>query len=374
MLCKNLYLKFGEDDVLRKRIYRISEDKFDDLKPNIEFNYEQIEETCFVDTPFFGSIFFRSTNDVKIRGVVYCDNPYVTISDPWFDSINVKIDYTVDNYNYKASEVLSGNFIIIAVGIEKYIPFSITYTKPTLMASTGEISSLEDFCKLAQAVSLFYSDKFSDFISCFDKRTRLIYRGFKGAPISAANVDEFLVSCGQKARMTFDVAKRLDEYYEVSENVKGEIEIVRSTWGFIDIKISCDADFVSVEKENITGDFFLGSIFNMSYYIHKDKMHAGLNYAKISFDYRDIHKEISILATQKEGIGLEGSSHTQNKKLLKAFRLYEDFRLRRMTTAQWCSGTLEIIDSMDPEQMNDNFFMLFRAFLYVTNDQKQEAL
>lgn len=365
---------------MRKRIYRISEDKFDDLKPNIEFNYEQIEETCFVDTPFSGSIFFRSTNDVKIRGVVYCDNPYVTISDPWFDSINVKIDYTVDNYNYKASEVLSGNFIIIAVGIEKYIPFSITYTKPTLMASTGEISSLEDFCKLAQsrfpeAVSLFYSDKFSDFISCFDKRTRLIYRGFKGAPISAANVDEFLVSCGQKARMTFDVDERLDEYYEVSENVKGEIEIVRSTWGFIDIKISCDADFVSVEKENITGDFFLGSIFNMSYYIHKDKMHAGLNYAKISFDYRDIHKEISILATtQKEGIGLEGSSHTQNKKLLKAFRLYEDFRLRRMTTAQWCSGTLEIIDSMDPEQMNDNFFMLFRAFLYVTNDQKQEAL
>ena len=41
---------------MRKRIYRISEDKFDDLKPNIEFEAEQIEETCFINNTFSGSI------------------------------------------------------------------------------------------------------------------------------------------------------------------------------------------------------------------------------------------------------------------------------------------------------------------------------
>ncbi|MBR5636065.1 MAG: hypothetical protein IKW81_03930, partial [Pseudobutyrivibrio sp.] len=365
---------------MRKRIYRISEDKFDDLKPNIEFEKKQIEERCFINDAFSGSFFFKSTNDVKSRGVVYCDNPYVKISNPWFDGINNRIDYFIDDYNYKVSESITGNFIIVSVGLEKKLPFTISYVKRPLVASTGEINSLQEYAEFAQghfaeAVSLFYSDRFADFIADLDKRTKLLYRGFKAAPIAAVNVDEFLVATGLKAKMTFDLEERHDAYYEVNENVRGEIEISRSTWGFIDISVTCDADFVSVEKDHITGDFFLGSIFNMNYYIHKDKMHAGINYAKISFDYREIHKEITILATaDKEGVSLESEEFVQNKKLLRAFRLYEDFRLRRVSTAQWCQDSLEIVNSLPDELLNNNFILLVKAFLYVTNNQKQEAL
>ena len=162
--------------VLRKRIYRISEDKFDDLKPNIEFDTEQIDETCFVNDTFSGSIFFKSTNDVKIRGIVYCDNPYITLSDPWFDSVNVRIDYSIDDFNFKAGEAIKGNFIIVAVGVEKYIPFSIQYVKRPLTCSMGEIHSLQEYADFAQsrfaeAVSLFYSDRFSEFIEDSWRRT-----------------------------------------------------------------------------------------------------------------------------------------------------------------------------------------------------------
>ena len=365
---------------MRKRIYRISEDKFDDLKPNIEFDTEQIQETCFVSDEFSGSFYFKSVNDVKIRGVVYCDNPYVTISEPWFDKTNVRIEYKVSDNNFKAGESLNGEFIIVAVGIEKHIKFTINYIQKPLMASVGEIHNLEEYTELAQnhfaeAVSLFYSDRFADFISEFDKRTRLLYRGFKAAPISAVNVDEFLVSTGHKPKMTFDVKEREDKYYEVNENIRGEIEIVRSTWGYIDVQVSCDADFVSIEKENITSDFFLGSIFNMSYYVHKDRMHEGINYARISFDYREIHKEITIIAsTEREDAKLDSKQYLMDKNTLKACRLYEDFRLRRVTTGQWCQETLAIVDQLNDGEEADNFLLLTKALLYVTNGQKQEAL
>ena len=365
---------------MRKRIYRISEDKFDDLKPNIEFDAEQIEENCFVSDEFSGSFYFKSTNDVKIRGVVYCDCPYVEIKEPWFDKVNVRIDYKVADNNFKAGEILKGEFIIVAVGIEKHIKFCINYIKKPLVASCGEIHSLEEYTELAQnhfneAVSLFYSDRFADFISGFDKRTRLLYRGFKAAPISAVNVDEFLVATGHKPKMTFDVKERQDRYFEVNENIRGEIEVVRSTWGFIDVKVSCDADFVSIEKESITSDFFLGSIFNMSYYVHKDKMHEGVNYARISFDYREIHKEITIVAsTAREDAKLETPQFIKDKKILKACRLYEDFRLRRVTTGQWCQETLGIVDEINDSEDGDNFLLLMKALFFVTNGQKQEAL
>ena len=365
---------------MRKRIYRISEDKFDELKPNIEFDQEQIDETCFISDTFSGSFFFKSTNGVKIRGVVYCTNPYVKIEEPLFDRENVTINYSVDDYIFKPSEALEGDFVIVAVGIEKKIPFTITYIKKPLVSSIGPINTLEDFTELckghyAEAISMFYSDRFSDLIDSFDKRTKLLYRGFKAAPIASVNVDEFLVATGHKNRMSFDLEERCDKYYEVNENIRGEIELTRSTWGYIDVKVSCDADFVSVEKENITSDFFLGSIFNMNYYVHKDKMHAGLNYAKICFDYRDIHKEITIIAsTYKEDAVLDTARHNRDKLVLEACRLYEDFRLRRITTSQWCRDTLAMLDEISESRPEDNYGLLMRALVYVTNKQKQEAL
>ncbi len=365
---------------MRKRIYRISEDKFGDLKPNIEFETEQIEEVCSVNDKFSGSLSFSSTNNVKIRGVIYCTNPYIKIEEPLFDSVNVKINYSIGDCNFKVGEQLTGDFVIVAVGYETYIPFTITYTKPPLTTSIGRIDSLEEYAQLAQtrfteAVSLFYSDQFADFISTQPKDIRLLYRGFKAAPISAVNVDEFLVSCGLKEKMTFTLEERCDKYFEINENIKSEIEIVRSTWGYIDIKVSCDADFVSIDKTHITNDFFLGSIFTMNYYVHKEKMHAGLNYAKITFEYRNIRKEITIIAScLKEGTKIESTKHATDLVKLQATRLYEDFRLRNITAAQWSTRTLELIDSLDSEHQEDNFILLMKALLYVTNNQKQEAL
>ncbi len=81
---------------MRKRIYRISEDKFDDLKPNIEFDQDSIDISCFLGQKLESSFSFRSTNAVVLRGVVYCDNPYVTILDPWFNGESVSVAYSVD--------------------------------------------------------------------------------------------------------------------------------------------------------------------------------------------------------------------------------------------------------------------------------------
>ena len=61
-------------------------------------------------------------NDVKIRGVVYCTNPYVKLEEPLFDSLNVKITYKVDDLHFKVGEELTGDFVVVAVGYEKYIP------------------------------------------------------------------------------------------------------------------------------------------------------------------------------------------------------------------------------------------------------------
>ena len=365
---------------MRKRIYRISEDKFDDQQPNIEFSAESIEELCYFGEAFDGSIVLKSTNGVSIRGVIYCDSPYVTIAEPQFEGDIISIAYHIDDLHCKLGETLSGEFTVVAVGIEKSIPFKITYVKRPLMCSNGELHSLEEFAALAQsrfseAVSIFYSESFAEFIKSANKQTRLLYRGFRGAPVSPTNVDEFLVACGLKASMTFELQERTDSYYDVSENIRGEIEILRNTWGFIDIKASCDADFITIEKEHITSDFFLGSVFNMNYYVHKERMHAGTNLARISFDYRGTHKEIIVKATSlPEGYELKSPEHDRDLTYLRLFRDYEQYRLKRMTTGQWTKNTLANLDALQTYGLDENWLLLIKALAYLTNKQRQEAL
>ncbi len=365
---------------MRKRIYRISEDKFDDVKPNIEFSTTSIVDTCFIGEPYEGSFIVKSTNNINARGMVYCDCPYVSVKTPLFDSQISTISFSIPDLHMLADEKIAGKFTVILYGLEQEIPFEITYSKRPLLSSTGEIATLQDFADFAQsrfseAVAIFYSKQFEDFMSTQDKDTRLLYRGFKGTSIMASNVDEFLVACGYKASMTFDVKERHDEYYAVTENIRSEIEIIRSSWGYIDIEVKSDNDFVSVEKEHITSDYFLGSVFNMNYYVHKEKMHAGKNYAKITLDFRGIHKEITIMATATpEGVVVEKPIHEQNTYKLKLFRLYEDYRLKRITSAVWSKETLEVLEKISFDYFEENQILLYKALVLITNQQRQEAL
>ncbi|MCF0128028.1 MAG: hypothetical protein HUJ70_05630, partial [Pseudobutyrivibrio sp.] len=135
---------------MRKRIYRISEDKFDNQKPHIEFESESFELNFYVGDEAKGTLNFKSTNGVEARGIVYCSSPYIKLSTTQFDSCDVSIDFVLDEIFCKANEVIKGYFTVVTVGIEKDIPFSITFKKKPLVTANGELNTLEEFLEFAQ--------------------------------------------------------------------------------------------------------------------------------------------------------------------------------------------------------------------------------
>ena len=78
--------------------------------------------------------------------------------------MDINVEYKINDNSFKHGEEISGQFVVVAVGIEQSIPFTIKYVKRPLIASTGEIHSLQEFADLAQsrfseAVAVFYSDR-----------------------------------------------------------------------------------------------------------------------------------------------------------------------------------------------------------------------
>lgn len=369
---------------MRKRIYRISEDKFDDPKPNIEIAESPISEEFYEGAAFKGVFSVTSVNGVAAPSMVYSDNPYINLLTPQFDTAVAGINYEIANHHFHAGDVLTGHFTILTYGSEIQVPYTFTCVKRPVESGSRTFTSLEEFAKLAQinlpeAQKIFYSDDFYRFIETQPLNTQLLYKGYRGGLASPISLDEFLVALNLKERMTFDISEKNVTYYEVEGNYKAEVEINRSSWGFIGIKVTTDSDIVSVEREMITADYFLGSVFTMNYYIHGANMHEGINYATIYFDYGNIHKELKITATKMaEDVRLISPAHDEDVIKLKLCRLYEQYRLRNITTGEWCDSSIELLDSLmtenEEDEYNNNQLLLYKALMYLANKQRQEAL
>lgn len=361
----------------------MSEDQFDTTKPIISTEQERIEVIGVAGERTTGAFMLRAENDMELRGVCYSTHPYVMILNPQFDGEEVQIRFAVVNEGFREGDEISGSFCLACNQVEMRVPFHIVFTRRYPESSIGSIDKIETFTRLArehwnEAQRLFFSDRFLDFIRSADINLKLLYKGFRRAIPSPANLEEFLIAAGQKERITFTLDDSDRNYFGVNENQKETFEITKSDWGYIAIDVKCDAEFVSIEKDHITSDFFVGSHLSLAYYIHKEKLHAGKNYAKVTFDASGIHKEIAIMATtapQSENFIPPQRLH--KKRTLELVRTYESFRKEEISTQQWVNDSIELLDQMIEEEKDKgqiDFYRLQKAQALIVGGMKQEAL
>ena len=365
---------------MRKRIWRMSEDKFDDIAPIVEFHKEKLEFVAYENEIFEDCIELSVVNDVRLRGMVYSSNPYVIIENPEFDDIHVKIRFKTTHAGFRVGDELKGEFHIVANQYVKTLPFSIVYDRKYPFVLNREIRDLKDFCALAkenysEALQLFSSPKMDLVLMQESLQNQLLYRGFKSAPVSFSNLEEFLVATNQKDRCFIEVREEKLDFYNVVENLKESIHITKNTWGYVEFFVHCDSDFITIEKGRINSDFFLGNNLELNFYIHKERLHAGKNEAKIRIEGVDIKKEVNLICSFEENSEPKHAASLQEKKdLFDLSSLYVDYRLKKMTTGDWATGSIEILNRLIELYPKQYMYSLQKAQALIVNKQRQDAL
>ena len=365
---------------MRKRIWRMSEDKFDDIAPIIEFHNDKLELYGFEEEIFESFFDIRSVNNVRVRGMVYSSNPYVVVLNPQFDDTNVKIRFKTTHNGFRLGDELKGEFYVTANQVVKVLPYTITFDKKYPVVNDMEIRSLKDFSLLAkenftEALHLFSTNKLDMIMINESLQNRLYYGGFKSAPISSLHLEEFLVSVKQKDRCRFDVKEDNLEFYNISENLKEHIHVTKNTWGYVEFRVFCDADFITIEKERFNSDFFLGNNLELNFYIHKERLHAGKNEAKIVFEGLDNRKEIPIVCSLGDKNSDKNAlSLSEKKDRFELSRLYVDYRLKKMTTGDWTTKSIDLLNLLMELHPDDYMYPLQKAQALIVNKQRQDAL
>ena len=271
---------------MRKRIRQIARGKFEYEKPSLSLPDEELNIQVIEGQECAGNFTITSTNHVPVRGVVYSTSPRMECLTPQFEGEEVRIRYQFYSKGLVEGQEEKGYFVIVCNQSVYSLSFCVSITKLYAETSAGPVRNLYDFTCLArdnwsEAYQLFYHKSFANIIKAKEVKEALIYQGILGAKPSPQNMEEFLIGIRKKNKIGFSLDQAECRLDAVEETLQQSVEIKKDEWGYLELHVSSDADFIRLSEKKITTEDFLGSAYTLKYLIDYDKMHAGNNYGRI---------------------------------------------------------------------------------------------
>lgn len=366
---------------MRARIGQIAAGRFNGTKPILAFSEETIDLSVIEGRSEAGSFVIESTNQIKICGIVYSTNPRMECLNPHFEGEKVRIRYQFNSKGLTEGDACEGKFVIVCNQIEYSLSFCARITRLYAEASTGTVKSLDDFTRLAasnwdEAYHLFYNRNFLNTIPYGNVYERLTYEGFACARPSGQNMEEFLIGVNKKQPVSISVDKSEDIFMASKEPQSGCFTITKDNWGYTEIRLRTDCEFIKLSKPVLTLDDFIGKTYLYEYIIDASAMHAGRNFGRIYIDgvYQSFTIDITAGVRDDDG-SISDIAVTKDIKecMVGIMELYTSFRLKRIVTGVWANETISILNHLHALVPDEHMYELMKAQAFIINRQRQEA-
>lgn len=367
--------------IVRARIGQIAAGRFNGTKPILAFSEETIDLSVIEGRSEAGSFVIESTNQIKICGIVYSTNPRMECLNPHFEGEKVRIRYQFNSKGLTEGDACEGKFVIVCNQIEYSLSFCARITRLYAEASTGAVKSLDDFTRLAasnwdEAYHLFYNRNFLNTIPYGNVYERLTYEGFACARPSGQNMEEFLIGVNKKKPVSISVDKSEEIFMASKEPQSGCFTITKDNWGYTEIRLRTDCEFIKLSKPVLTHDDFIGKTYLYEYIIDASAMHAGRNFGRIYIDgvYQSFTIDITAGVRDDDG-SISDIAVTKDIKecMVGIMELYTSFRLKRIVTGVWANETISILNHLHALVPDEHMYELMKAQAFIINRQRQEA-
>ena len=336
---------------LKKRINDLLNGKFENLQNTLTLSETEISGKTAENENFFGKFSVMAEKEKSIQGFVQSTNPRVGLRPETFAGLGETIRFEADVKGLEAGDILEGEFLLNTTAGAYHLPYRIQIENRTEEKSTVTVPQLtpEEFAALAKedfgkAYVLFVAGGFRKMIRRWGTKSQILYDGVLAEGASYRCLEQFLVGMEEKESILLELEKEQLVFDHVTETRKEEVILKKNTWGFASISISCDADFLKLEKTQLTTEEFVGSVCHVGFVIEKEKLHAGKQFARIVFSSGLEEKSCLIEVNNSAGDITERAHYRQKKEAVKAMSLYIKYRTGRIDNTVWMKETLAVLD------------------------------
>ncbi|MCR5357701.1 MAG: DUF5717 family protein [Lachnospiraceae bacterium] len=352
---------------------------FDYDNGKLSFSVSRIEEVLTVGEIYEGSFTIESLDDLPASGNVYTSSMRLVCRIDSFEAKSVDVAFLFDSTGLEPGDTIKGDVQIVSNKGEYYIPFAFSIVRSIVKSSMGSVKNLFHFTNQAQisweeAVSLFYSREFEQVFDGNERVHLTKYRGFCGFPGNEESVDEFLIAINKKQPVLYSVDKTIHEFLNISESLRCELPVRKSTWGYVSLSASTDCEFLRIEKDKLNSNDFLGNVHRFVFFVEEDKLHEGRNFGRLIFESSHQKLIVTIVASKRmsnEGLRIE--RREKRNLTMRLMRCYIAFRTKHINVNTWVRDSLKIVERLNVLDDKNPESRLFQAQLLLVSQRFNEA-
>ena len=316
------------------------------------------------------------------EGFIVSSSSRMSLDIKRFYDEEIRVRYLFDSTGLESGDSLKGEINIVSNKGEYSLPFVVNVSKNAISTSMGNVKNLFHFANLAhtdfdEAVRLFYSQDFAGVFSDSDRRFLNTYRALSVYEGNYDNVEEFLIAVRKKEAVRLSLSN--DEMKigagELEEDANRSVNLIRSGWGYLDITLEAEGDFILLDKQKLSNDDFMGNNARIGFRILPDRLHSGINTGKI---YIRTHEEVMsypVSVNCSEDEGERTWAYVKEQMMMAELtRSFIRFRCKKINSYQWTHESLtktEQLIEMAPEELK---YRLYLAFLQINSHHEDLAL
>lgn len=362
---------------MRKKIQDLVKGKYEYARPRL-ITEQKVRFDVLENESYKGSFVIQSETGERVRGIVTCAHPYVECQVKQFDGAMEEIEFEYHAVGVEAGSKDKGIFVIASNCGEFVVPFEASITRYYHDSSIGKVKTINDFCNLAklnweEALKVFQSKFFLDIL---DDKSRMLYKGLCYRNATGHEMEEFLVGINKKTRIQFSIDNPMRNVGRLREDMHDIIRVFKFGWGYLDIQISTDADFVRLKDSHIQASHFTGRDTEIPYTILVDRLHAGKNYGTITLK-TPFQQHVVELCVQKTATTRSDAKESARKYNQRTYALltkkYIDFKLGHFPESVWLQESLELFDMMIERDPSERWNFLLKCHLLILKKDLEHA-
>lgn len=312
------------------------------------------------------------------QGKVYSSDTRIRLYETEFKGEETEIGYCFDGTTVEAGSNIKGEIVIISNCGEYTIPYHIEVQKLQLQCSLGNVKNLFHFTNLAQtnweeAVALFYSRDFVSVLPKNDKNAWMAYTGLSRCEGNEQNVEEFLIEVNKKTPIIYSFDTERFFLEDVQDSTSRNFVITKSGWGYSNIRIRIDGEFISTDRQCLTNADFNNNKCDFKIYIDATKLHNGLNSGGIVFCDACNEYTVPVEILMDDEPERRTDNRKQRQALCNMVNDYVELRFGNLTDAQWISSFEQDVNTLLEIDEDSILFNLFRTQLLIRKERFNEA-
>lgn len=365
---------------MKKRITDLLNGKIEYEPEAFEVSTAKIEGTVMEGTGFRGKFSIKAREGKSVQGFLYSTNVRAGFSPSVFYSSRETFTYEIDTRGMKPGSVVEGSFYLCTTSGEFQIPYFIRIEEKKEESVHIPYMTPEEFSELARqdfsrAYVLFVSREFPALLEKWGTAYTACYHGFRGRTVSYHSLEQFLTASGLKEPLRFELETDHVYLHDVEETTREELVLIKKNWGFCEIGISCEGDFLAVERTHMTTEEFVGSMYHICYMVHREKLHSGRNFARITVKAGCETYSCIIEVRRAETLISGKQLHQQKLEILRMMSAYIDYSAERMGQQEWAGLSLNSVENYRKAGGTHIFFELYEIYLrFQLKDQLEAEL